>query len=190
MKICLISGAGLWRNMLGETAEACLALASFLEDYETELIWCGIGAGVMFLVMAAVLLLIGGLKKRKRKDVTTKERLTKADKKESIAETEKATIHRVMLTDRTDPMKTFRCDFKTTVIVGRNPNLCTLLIGGDNSISGKHCGFYVKAGTFYIKDLESSNGTKVNGVPLSGECEIHTGDIVKLGRREYLVELG
>ena len=187
MKICLVTDVVSRWNIGRTSVGTCVALASFLNQYKTELVWCGIGAGGMFFIMMVVLLIIG--RKKRRKAVVQKERSAKTDKKVSSAETDSVTIHSVMLTDQTDSMKTFRCDFKTTVIVGRNPHMCTLLIGGDNSISGRHCGIYVKTGIFYIKDLDSSNGTRVNGIPLSGECEIHTGDIVKLGRKEYLVEL-
>lgn len=163
----------LWKISAG----ACVSVFAFFKQYETELIWCSIGAGGMFLVMMTMLLI---RRKKKSKPSKTSGR---------DIENDTGTFHRVALTDQTDSMKTFRCDFKTTIIVGRNPNMCTLLIGGDNSISGKHCGIYVKSGVFYVKDLDSSNGTKVNGIPLAGECEIHSGDIIKLGRREYLVEL-
>ena len=189
MNNCFGTVGVLWKNLLGTSTETCVLIGSFMEEYKTELFWCGIGAGSMFFVVMTVLLIIAMLKKRKH---VTKSRVweSSTDGKGNGVEKERTVIHSVMLTDQTDSMKTFRCDFKTTVIVGRNPHMCTLLIGGDNSISGKHCGIYVKTGVFYIKDLGSSNGTKVNGIPLSGELEIHTGDIVKLGRKEYLVELG
>jgi pSer/pThr/pTyr-binding forkhead associated (FHA) protein len=41
----------------------------------------------------------------------------------------------------------------------------------------------------YIRDLDSSNGTFVNGSRIYDETEIRSGDMLKLGRVELRVEM-
>lgn len=93
------------------------------------------------------------------------------------------------LTDMKNPGRTFQIPLKDTVIVGRRPGEANLLIDYDKSVSGKHCAISVKNGKFYVKDLQSSNGTMLNGTRILAEMEIHPGAILTLGRLEMKVEI-
>lgn len=162
----------------------------FLLKYKEWLLWGGAGAtGFILIVLLLVL-------RRKRKIYRiAKEKYDRdaeaatVSRQHPCTEEDATIMHKIKLTNRGDEIITYQSGFKGAVIIGRNPNNCTLLINGDNSLSGRHCGIYVRRGHFYIRDLNSSNGTKVNGILLADEIEIRTGDIVKLGRAEYLIRL-
>jgi len=68
---------------------------------------------------------------------------------------------------------------KPAVIVGRDP-ACDLQI--DNlGISRTHCQFIKRGGTFLIQDMNSANGTYVNGQQI-GEHYLKDGDEVLIGK--------
>jgi two-component system, NtrC family, sensor kinase len=66
----------------------------------------------------------------------------------------------------------------TQLMMGRDP-LCDVPLT-DASISRHHAELRVEEGKFHIIDLNSSNGTFVNGVPVS-EAAIRPGDQIRLG---------
>ena len=49
------------------------------------------------------------------------------------------------------------------------------------TISRKHCLITVTPYAAYVRDLDSRNGTKLNGLPISGEAPIHHGDMLAVG---------
>ncbi|QDZ39415.1 FHA domain-containing protein [Euhalothece natronophila Z-M001] len=53
-------------------------------------------------------------------------------------------------------------------------------------ISRQHANIHIEAETYYIKDLDSSNGTYVNNNPVpTGEAqELSAGDIIALGKED------
>ena len=66
----------------------------------------------------------------------------------------------------------------THLVMGRDP-LCDVPLT-DKSISRRHAELRVEQGKFHIIDLNSSNGTFVNSVPVS-ESPIRPGDQIRLG---------
>ncbi|HVS36009.1 MAG TPA: FHA domain-containing protein [Gemmataceae bacterium] len=55
-------------------------------------------------------------------------------------------------------------------------------------ISGMHCQLYFRNGYWYVKDLNSTNGVKVNGTRVQ-EKVLHPRDELSIGRRrKYLIE--
>ena len=64
------------------------------------------------------------------------------------------------------------------VTIGRHATnqLCI----GDPSVSRRHCVIRPEAGTYLLKDLESNNGTTVNGNPVQ-ECLLKNGDRIGIG---------
>lgn len=63
------------------------------------------------------------------------------------------------------------------------------LVIGDNSVSRVHCRFIEKEGKVYLMDLNSTNGTFLNGLPIkSGEIqEIEKNDEILVGKVEVNV---
>lgn len=73
-----------------------------------------------------------------------------------------------------DPQKTY--------IIGREAD-CSLVLDSP-ILSRKHAEITNKWGTFVIRDLQSKNGTFVNGVPATEEISLHDKDKIVLGTLE------
>lgn len=98
-------------------------------------------------------------------------------------------LHDIILEDRSDPTKLFRASCGDKLILGRGKNVCDIIIDYDNSVSGRHCELYLRGERWFVRDLQSSNGTKVNDEKVYQEMELHTGDILKVGRLEFQVRV-
>ena len=58
----------------------------------------------------------------------------------------------------------------------------------DPTVSTLHCKVTRTETGFSIVDAGSTNGTKINGKPLEGEYELHSGDTVRIGAFELLYD--
>lgn len=71
---------------------------------------------------------------------------------------------------------------KSVIAIGRHPmNDLRLDAEKDIDVSGKHAEIRVVGDTATLRDVGSSNGTKVNGQPLVGERALFDGDVIALG---------
>ena len=71
---------------------------------------------------------------------------------------------------------------KSVIAIGRHPiNDLRLDTEKDLDVSGKHAEIRVVGGTATLRDVGSSNGTRVNGQPLVGERALFDGDVIALG---------
>ena len=93
------------------------------------------------------------------------------------------------LTDLKNPGQTFQIPLTDSIIIGRNANEADLVIDYDRSVSGRHCQIFERNGKFYVEDLQSSNGSLLNGIRLTDEMEIYSGSILTLGRLEIKVQI-
>ena len=77
---------------------------------------------------------------------------------------------------------------RPVIMLGRGSE-CDVVIN-DVSISRRHAQILRQANGYFVQDLESRNGTMVNGEPLHEPRLLHLGDIVCVGsiRLEYMVE--
>ena len=74
---------------------------------------------------------------------------------------------------------------KKGLLVGRRES-CDVVLRFSN-VSAHHCQLTVNAGYWYVRDLESRNGVKVNGVRISAERRLDPGDILSVAKRKYEV---
>ena len=65
-----------------------------------------------------------------------------------------------------------------SVIIGRNED-CTVQLA-DHSVSGRHCELHFDGSRWWITDLGSRNGTRVNGVPIKHR-PLKPGDEIMIG---------
>jgi hypothetical protein len=65
------------------------------------------------------------------------------------------------------------------VTVGRAPD--NDVVVGDPATSGRHGRIEVRAGSFWISDLGSTNGTLINGEPVI-EKQLSDGDLITIGQ--------
>lgn len=57
----------------------------------------------------------------------------------------------------------------------------------DQEISRKHCELTREEDLVFIRDLDSRNGTYVNGVPISSRHRLDNGDVIVIGRTELRI---
>lgn len=79
---------------------------------------------------------------------------------------------------------------KEGTIVGRSSTLSDFIIHGNGNLSRSHCKFYKSGLELIVEDLDSSNGTYVNGKKLStcGKSTIDVGDVIRVAGEELIVE--
>jgi adenylate cyclase len=73
---------------------------------------------------------------------------------------------------------------KKDLLIGRRES-CDIVLRFPN-VSAHHCQLYVNGGYWYVRDLKSRNGTKVNGVPVT-EKRMDPGDEVSVAKHKYEV---
>lgn len=95
----------------------------------------------------------------------------------------------IILTDVSNPIRTFQTSIATSVVIGRIPGAGKIVIDYDKSISGNHCEMCLRDNRFYVKDLGSSNGTFLNDSRVIAETEVYSGSILKLGRLVMRIEM-
>jgi adenylate cyclase len=71
---------------------------------------------------------------------------------------------------------------KTTLVVGRRESADIVL--RFPNVSGTHCELSLVDGYWFVKDMGSSNGTKVNGSRVS-EQRLDPGDTISIAKHEY-----
>lgn len=64
-------------------------------------------------------------------------------------------------------------------LFGRGSNCDVVLT--EKKASRKHCEVRCQGLSFFLKDLNSANGTLVNGNPVDGEVELVPGDVIQIG---------
>ncbi|MEI6971026.1 MAG: FHA domain-containing protein [bacterium] len=69
--------------------------------------------------------------------------------------------------------------------IGRNG--ANMLVIADVSVSAFHCAIIKAGGNYTVRDLDSTNGTKVNEEPVKAR-RLSAGDIVHVGNVELLLE--
>lgn len=60
----------------------------------------------------------------------------------------------------------------------------------EGSISSHHCEIHLRGSDVVVKDLNSTNGTFVNGQQITGEAVVKPGQILRLGQIEMRLESG
>jgi two-component system, cell cycle response regulator len=66
-----------------------------------------------------------------------------------------------------------------TIVLGRGAEADIRISDGD-ALSRKHCKLFLKDGDAYVQDLQSSNGTFVNGAKIQTE-RLRDGDKIRIG---------
>jgi pSer/pThr/pTyr-binding forkhead associated (FHA) protein len=68
---------------------------------------------------------------------------------------------------------------KDVTVLGRSPQTDIPL--ADDNASRRHCQVRKWAGKFLVEDLQSKNGTFVNGAKISKEHPLNDGDLIAVG---------
>jgi adenylate cyclase len=77
---------------------------------------------------------------------------------------------------------------RSPLVIGRRES-CDVCLEFSN-VSGKHCELTFKEGIWILRDMDSKNGTKVNGTRLDSGAKkvVHTGDTIGVGKRMFKIE--
>ena len=89
---------------------------------------------------------------------------------------------------RSGPIKGHKYAVKSDspILIGRSEE-ANIRIAYDQYCSRRHAKVYWDNGKCYVQDLESTNGTYVNGAKITGTLELNNNDIISLGDTELLV---
>jgi pSer/pThr/pTyr-binding forkhead associated (FHA) protein len=71
------------------------------------------------------------------------------------------------------------------LVIGRNP-VCDIVLPGPG-VSRRHARLSFRDGSWILQDLESTNGTVVNGAQV-GRCKIQPGDRLIIGDEQLIVD--
>ncbi len=74
---------------------------------------------------------------------------------------------------------------KTDVVVGRRRN-CDIVLEFGN-VSGKHCQLVLSSGYWYVQDLKSTNGVKVNGKQVT-DHRLDPGATLAISKHVFTVQ--
>lgn len=74
---------------------------------------------------------------------------------------------------------------KETLTVGRRES-CDICLRFGN-VSGQHCQLSLESGYWFVQDLNSQNGVKVNGVRITGRKRLDPGCSLAVAKHAYTV---
>jgi pSer/pThr/pTyr-binding forkhead associated (FHA) protein len=63
-----------------------------------------------------------------------------------------------------------------------------LVLTGDEFASARHARIEVRGDGAWVQDLESTNGTFVNGARVAGAQRLEAGDVLRVGETDLVVE--
>ena len=134
--------------------------------------------GLVLLVILIGILLIFVVRKRKVEVVQIDpDELKKADSRKI----------RLTITDRAGVIKDVEWNVEGSLFVGRS-NICNIYFD-DDRLSKQHFVVEVNKMGCYIEDLESTNGTFVNGVKITSRRMLLDGDVITAGREKIVFHI-
>ena len=77
-------------------------------------------------------------------------------------------------------------DMQDSVTIGRGGR-SQIKLTKDALLSGEHCRFTRNGSNLYLEDLQSTNGTYVNGVPIRQTMKLEQDDVILIGSYEYRI---
>jgi adenylate cyclase len=75
---------------------------------------------------------------------------------------------------------------KRQLLIGRRES-CDIVLRFAN-VSAHHCQLMNESGYWYVRDLQSRNGIKINDVRVQDQRRIDPGDILSIAKHKYRVE--
>ena len=81
-----------------------------------------------------------------------------------------------------------RFDLISGLSIGRSKDADVRI--DDRYASSIHARVFSREGRFFVEDMNSTNGTLLNGATLQGEAELIDGDTVQIGDTVFRLEVG
>lgn len=157
-------------------------------------IWVYAAAGGVFLLL--VILIVVLTRKRKKTPVKD-ESVSLAEKEEQVSEqvtelppvdkpkTGGLSIRLVEVGGKGTPAD-YHFVLAGEAVIGRKPG-CEVVLEGDMDISREHFQLIFEDGNVLVQDLGTTNGTLVNGVPITDRFRLESGDRILVGRTELRI---
>lgn len=153
-------------------------VAAFFSD---NILWIAAGA----LVFAAVIIFVVARKQRKRMPATSVcaaeaevIEAEKASEKYHIHAAEGKLVH-LSISGRNLARRDIELHVEGTILLGRSSS-CDVRID-DEQISRRNTELICRNGRLFASNISQTNGTMLNGLMISGERELHSGDTIVLG---------
>ena len=80
-----------------------------------------------------------------------------------------------------------RIDLFGGISIGRSDEADVKIV--DRFASGIHCRVHSRGNSYFVEDLDSTNGTYLNGADLHGEAPLNDMDEIRIGDTEFRFEL-
>ena len=79
-----------------------------------------------------------------------------------------------------------KIDVETSIVLGRDAD-SDVSLDGDDYASARHARLETRPDGVWVEDLDSTNGTFVNGKRITAE-RLEPGDVVRVGQTELVLE--
>lgn len=89
---------------------------------------------------------------------------------------------RLTIVGRNETSQRYEVDLVDKVLIGRSEQDCGVALSEDWEVSALHCALIREQGNIFVQDLDSKNGTMVNGVPITGKHRLQDDDLISIGR--------
>jgi len=80
----------------------------------------------------------------------------------------------------------YRLNLMERLVVGRDQG-CDVALSEDTEASDRHCELTMNGHTIELADLNSRNGTLLNGARIVARRRLESGDLIRVGRTELRV---
>ncbi len=138
-------------------------------------------------IIAAVILL-AVLLRRRRKKLKNKSLIEKTMAADVEIDLLKASAVELRFT-KVGPAggQIFTHRLKDEMVIGRDPAKSKLVFAQDELLSAQHCRIFRRDGKIFISDMNSTNGTYLNGIPVREDHLLEQDDIILLGSMELRI---
>ena len=149
--------------------------------FADNILWIAAGA----LVFAAVIIFVVARKQRKRMPATSVcaaeaevIEAEKASEKYHVHAAEGKLVH-LSISGRNLARRDIELHIEGTILLGRSSS-CDVRID-DEQVSRRNTELICRNGRLFANNISQTNGTMLNGLMISGERELHSGDTIVLG---------
>ena len=153
-----------------------------------------IAAGILFVILT-VLAVIIFKKKNCRKNEEEKTEQEEHTDTEILTDSgieplneQDGNIITIRLTDIKKPSVMTEYPLNSSVVLGRVADKSEIVFDYEGSVSGQHCELIRSGDKVYVQDLDSANGTYINGKTVKEKTELADGTIIKMGRLQIKFE--
>lgn len=94
----------------------------------------------------------------------------------------------IRLTDIRKPSVMTEYPLSSSVVLGRVADKSEIIFDYEKSVSGQHCKLIRSGDKVYVQDLDSVNGTYINGEIVKEKMELTDGAIIRMGRLQIKFE--